>query len=71
MLEDDPLPTYACHTNEWKGLVASRSIREVDHQEEASARVECWRYDPALLSEDGMVDRLSLFLSLVIRSNNL
>ncbi len=64
MLEDDPLPTYACHTNEWKGLVASMSIREVDHQEEASARVECWRYDPALLHEDGMVDRLSLFLSL-------
>jgi len=64
MLEDDPLPTYACHQNAWKTLVDSRSIQEVDHQEEATTRVECWRYNPGLVGEDGMVDRLSLFLSL-------
>ncbi|MBI3987425.1 MAG: hypothetical protein HY343_10920 [Lentisphaerae bacterium] len=64
LLEDDPLPTYACHVNEWKRMIASRSIRKLDHHDEASASVECWRYDPGLLAEDAMVDRLSLFLSL-------
>jgi len=64
LLEDDPLPTYSCYVNEWKRLNASQAIIKLDHEDEASARVECWRYDPGLLAEDAMVDRLSLFLSL-------
>ncbi len=64
LLEDDPLPTYACELAEWKRLKGARTIHEVDQQEEASARVECWRYDPGLMAEDAIVDRLSLFLSL-------
>jgi hypothetical protein len=64
LLEDDPLRTYACHVNVWKKLNTSQAILKLDHEDEASARVECWRYDPGLLAEDAMVDRLSLFLSL-------
>ena len=32
--------------------------------EEAHAQMECWHYDPRLLSDGPTVDRLSLFLSL-------
>lgn len=64
LLEDDPLPTYACHVNAWKKLIALPSVTEVSHVEEASAHVECWRYDPGLLIGADMVDPLSLFLSL-------
>lgn len=64
LLEDDPLPTYACHVNAWKKLITLPAVTEVGHVEEASARVECWRYDPGLLAGEGMVDPLSLFLSL-------
>jgi hypothetical protein len=64
LLEDDPLPTYACYGNAWKKLIDLPSVAEVGHVEEASARVECWRYDPGLLVGEDMVDPLSLFLSL-------
>lgn len=69
LLEDDPLPTYACHTNLWKKLKTVTSAQEVGHTEEASARVECWRYAPGLLAEKGTVDRLSLYLSLADSSD--
>ena len=63
MLEDDVLPTFACRDAEWKRIVQARRAHAV-HQDEATARIECWRYDPALLGEKGLVDRLSLHLSL-------
>ena len=34
------------------------------HKEFGEHVVEVWRYDPKLLGENGMVDRLSLYLSL-------
>jgi hypothetical protein len=64
LLEDDPIPTYVCHANAWKKLIASGIVQEMGHRDEASARMECWRYDAGLLAEDEMVDKLSLFLSL-------
>jgi hypothetical protein len=64
MIEDDSIPTYACRDTEWKRLAEASNVRALDHPDEASARVECWRYAPELLAEDATVDRLSLFLSL-------
>lgn len=69
MLEDDPIPTYACHEKAWKELLAVKSVRKLDHQDEATARVECWRYEPGLLAENAIVDRLSLFLSMADSSD--
>ena len=34
------------------------------HKEFGEHVVEIWRYDPKLMGENGMVDRLSLYLSL-------
>lgn len=64
LLEDDSLPTYACYLKDWKRLAVIQSGLEICHAEEASARIECWRYDPRRLAEKNTVDRLSLFLSL-------
>ena len=57
-------PTFACHVNAWKKLITLPSVTEVGHVKEASARVDCWRYDPGLLTGEDKVDPLSLFLSL-------
>ena len=64
LLEDDALPTYACHAKDWKRLAVLKSVFQICHAEEATARIECWRYDPMRLAEETTVDRLSLFLSL-------
>jgi len=64
LVEDDALPTYACYLKDWKRLAVMKSGLEICHAEEASARIECWRYDPRRLTEANTVDRLSLFLSL-------
>lgn len=64
LVEDDSLPTYACYVKDWKRLAVIQSGFEICHAEEASARIECWRYDPRRLAEENAVDRLSLFLSL-------
>ena len=64
LLEDDSLPTYACYLKDWKRLAVIQSVFEICHAEEATARIECWRYDPRRLAEEITVDRLSLFLNL-------
>lgn len=64
MMGDDTLPTYACRDAEWQRRVRSHRVRSLDHPDEATARIECWRYAPAILGGDGAVDRLSLNLSL-------
>lgn len=64
MIEGDPLPTYACRSTAVEGLLNGTLFDRCENQEEANARLECWRYDPSLLVKDLIVDRLSLYLSL-------
>ena len=61
-LADDALVTYASS----KAVAAAEGSRlqRVDLEEEASARLELWRHAPGLLTADGRVDALSLYLSL-------
>ena len=61
-LAEDPLVTYAVS----KGVAATTgpSLRHVELDDDAHARVEIWRYDPDRLSNDGRVDALSLYLTL-------
>ncbi len=64
LLQDDPVPTFACRESEWREWLAARAVRVVESPDEAEAHVEPWRYDPALLARNGVADPLSLFLSL-------
>lgn len=64
MLGENPIPTYACRDSEWKQLLETQQVRLLDHADDATAQIECWRYVPGILAEDGRADRLSLFLSL-------
>ena len=64
MIEGDPLPTYACRSTAVDGFLLGTFFERREHREEANALLECWRYDPCLFAKDGIVDRLSLYLSL-------
>jgi hypothetical protein len=63
-LADDAIPTLAAHGPSVKAALQERQVVEVPTAEEADARMEAWRYDPALLAHSGVVDPLSLYLSL-------
>ncbi len=64
MIGDDRLPTYAMpHTG--LQVLLERGLCEVcPDGEDATARVEVWAYPPERLGGDGLVDPLSLYLSL-------
>lgn len=64
LLEEDARPTYACREAKWDYLLHESKVRVAEHEDEARARVELWRYDPGLLAKGGAVDPLSLYLSL-------
>ncbi len=61
-LADDARVTYATR----KGVpgAGGPSLRWVELEDDADARVELWRYAPERLASDGRVDALSLYLSL-------
>ena len=64
LLEEDAVQTYACRDLLCRFLVEEGKLRVVEHEDEGRARVERWRYDPTLLAKGGVVDPLSLYLSL-------
>jgi hypothetical protein len=64
LIQDDTKSTYAFYSPEWKRLIDAHAIKEVTDSEIATARVELWRYQPALLATPKGVDALSLHLSL-------
>jgi hypothetical protein len=63
-ISDDELPTCAMGSSAYQAQLESGNIVACPGPEEALARVECWAYDPCLLSDGTAVDRLSLYLSL-------
>lgn len=66
MLVEPPRKVRALSNKEWKLLQEDANLRIIPKasSEMAPLELEVWRYDPRLLSEDGMVDPLSLYLSL-------
>ncbi|MEI6168981.1 MAG: hypothetical protein WCS52_17505 [bacterium] len=64
MVSDDELPTYAMKSSDYRAQLERGDIVRCLGPEDAQARVECWAYDPRLLSDEPTVDRLSLYLSL-------
>lgn len=64
MLSDDAIPTYAMFKRDVAKLIGSGAITALPDSDDADALVEVWNYDPALLGQRGLVDTLSLRLSL-------
>ena len=64
MVSDDALPTCAMKSADYRAKLERGDIIRCPGPEDAQARVECWAYDPHLLSDGPAVDRLSLYLSL-------
>ncbi len=64
LLSDDRLPTYAMHDPAWAKAIRTKRAIELPGQEDATACIEEWKYDPLVLSRGPLVDSLSLYLSL-------
>ncbi len=61
MISAGSRPTYAVGASDWEEETR-QSLGATGEQH--GAEIELWTYDPRLLARDGLVDRLSLFLSL-------
>ena len=64
MLAPPAYTTYALSREEWKTLRQQHKIIEVPVQDPDVNEIEVWWYSPARFAEHGMVDQLSLYLSL-------
>ena len=64
MLAPPAYTTYALSREEWKTLRQQHKIIEAPAQDPDASEMEVWWYSPARFAEHGMVDRLSLYLSL-------
>lgn len=59
-------PVYAVGQEEWKRMKRERGLVPLSSSErvDGSSEVQIWRYPPGMLTAEGTVDRLSLYLSL-------
>jgi DNA-binding MarR family transcriptional regulator len=64
MLAEPNNPVFALSFADWKKYLQRHPDIELTLQEPHSTEIEIWSYDPTLFSQDGFVDRLSLYLSL-------
>ena len=64
MLAQPSRPTYAVSAREWKVLQLNKEVTELKIHEPGSMEIEIWKYDPELFAREGVVDPLSLYLSL-------
>ena len=64
LISDDSTPTYAVYKATFTRLLESGQLRGWPDRNGAHAAIQCWSYDPGLLSDDPHVDALSLNLSL-------
>ena len=60
-LSPPPLPTYAVHHKAGRSIIAVDGPPIINDTDEAVAMIEFWHYDPAILADAGVVDRLSLY----------
>jgi len=64
LLEQDELPIFAVWKKEFESTLKKNSLVETESEEDADLVLEEWYYDPQKLSDDALVDPLSLYLSL-------
>ena len=63
MLADPRLPTRAVPASQWKRLEARHHLVPATPFDDNRLQIETWSYDPRILAQNGIVDRLSLYLS--------
>jgi len=64
MLAAPEHPIMAVHSKEWKALPIWHNKAPVPHLDPEALEIEVWCYRPDLLAAEGVVDPLSLYLSL-------
>jgi DNA-binding MarR family transcriptional regulator len=64
MLAPPPHPVHALAKPDWKRVRQRHKLVELPELDAEAQEIEVWSYRPALLADDNLVDRLSLFLSL-------
>jgi DNA-binding MarR family transcriptional regulator len=63
-LNEEKLPTFAIDHKQFSEILRSSVCRVVKYPEEAELELELWHYDPLILSEKGVADPFSVYLSL-------
>jgi DNA-binding MarR family transcriptional regulator len=63
MLAPPRVKTRAVLAAHWKNLQATQSLRPATAFDDERVEVQTWTYDPRILTSNGVVDRLSLYLS--------
>ncbi len=64
LVSDDEIPSFALKSSDYRSWVEEKFLVTCPGPDGAEACMECWIYDPRLLSDGASVDILSLFLSL-------
>ncbi len=64
MLSVPHRPTVALSQTEWKHMRDTEDTTAIPHQDPDAMDIEIWAYPPTEFSDGGLVDRLSLYLSL-------
>ncbi len=64
MLAEPRVPVFAFSSEEWKARVDKGDVSETPLPEPDGYEIELWRYPPEQFAQEGVVDRLSLYLSL-------
>lgn len=63
MLAEPRSPTRAVPASHWKRFEAAHHLLPATPLDDDRMQVETWSYDPTILAQNGVVDRLSLYLS--------
>jgi hypothetical protein len=64
LISDDSIPTYAMYRATFTKQLETGQLRGWPDGNGAHAAIQCWRYEPSLLSDAPHVDPLSLYLNL-------
>jgi len=62
MIADNDYETYAVSQKTWQAVSTDWGLTEIPNPEKDSLSIEVWRGNPAILVEEGVVDRLSTYL---------
>jgi len=63
MLADDRLPTFAVSEHNFREMLRTEKLKKA-FEEDSAAKIEVWGRDPKILSADGCIDPISLYLIL-------
>ncbi len=64
LLDEGRTPVYAMSASDYRRAVLDKQVTEQAYRDNDSLIIEQWRYRPNVLTQDRVVDRLSLYLSL-------